>query len=553
MDRILGIITWATGYRLFGSPPAEARELPPDGDDLFPEYEMMDPLAYPERDALRFGNPAATNDQIQAFVIAQKVESALAQGDLETPRRMAFTAVKLDAACFDGYQMMLFYMKDLIEKDTVICGYREILHAMHGFYQEHFRAAEGHFFNEPSTRPFIRALASIAACAQNADRLDITTYAYEELVRLNHDDETSARELLVACYLKLIGRRKRIPETQPIRTWAHLQALLDARLGTKPLFGKDANEPMRRWARIFMAFDRNQDWRSMVRAENARSKAFMKIVLDEDSDLPFNLFNRGGFDEEVRHSALCVRDAIVDWPEFLIAVHDLVRKRSRPFTDEAMEGAPDPRTFQDARMLPTRRAGVAAALQQERAELTAGHMDRALYHGQDARNEMYYINFASGRWYVGAEFAIASNRATAAACLGHWGLVRMDSRFTLAMKPDHVRTYERMPRIIEAHFCPELLPRVERLLVEVHGLKSGTAEEWGRLAGQGIALLSLSTIILARMGRLTDEVLAQRVSVGIEDMYCPINVPPDVHPLLPWLTEDDLDPAPWGDDEEDAE
>jgi hypothetical protein len=104
-----------------------------------------------------------------------------------------------------------------------------------------------------------------------------------------------------------------------------------------------------------------------------------------------------------------------------------------------------------------------------------------------------------------------------------------------------VRTYERIPRIIEAHFCPELLPRIEKLLDEVHRLDPGTAAEWQRLAGLGIALLSLRTIIQARIGALTDDALEEMVGVGIEDMYYPINLPADVHPILPWLTEQDLD------------
>jgi hypothetical protein len=126
--------------------------------------------------------------------------------------------------------------------------------------------------------------------------------------------------------------------------------------------------------------------------------------------------------------------------------------------------------------------------------------------------------------------------------MGYWGLARMDARFTLVMKPDHLRTYEKMPRIMKAHFCPQLVPRIERLLQEVHRLNQGSdEEEWQRVAGLGIALLSLTTIIQARIGEVTEEFLEEMVRVGINDMYCPINVPGDVHPLLPWVTEQELD------------
>jgi hypothetical protein len=42
---------------------------------------------------------------------------------------------------------------------------------------------------------------------------------------------------------------------------------------------------------------------------------------------------------------------------------------------------------------------------------------------------------------------------------------------------------------------------------------------------------------------VTDEFLEGRVSVGIEDLYCAINVPANLHPVLPWLTETDMDCA----------
>jgi hypothetical protein len=87
-------------------------------------------------------------------------------------------------------------------------------------------------------------------------------------------------------------------------------------------------------------------------------------------------------------------------------------------------------------------------------ELRMGREALAANNAGDAmKHFMPGLNFHSRRWYVDAEFAIASNRATAAADLGHCGLARIDSRYTLAMKPDHVWTYERIPKILEAHCC----------------------------------------------------------------------------------------------------
>jgi hypothetical protein len=123
-------------------------------------------------------------------------------------------------------------------------------------------------------------------------------------------------------------------------------------------------------------------------------------------------------------------------------------------------------------------------------------------------------------------------------------MVRIDSRYTLVIKPDHVRTYERMAKIAQAYSCPELIPRINALVDEVKAEGEKSQAEWRRLAQRGIALLSLSTIIAARTGGLTDEFLEERIRIGIEDMYTPANVGADVYPVLPWLTEADLDGAP---------
>ena len=50
----------------------------------------------------------------------------------------------------------------------------------------------------------------------------------------------------------------------------------------------------------------------------------------------------------------------------------------------------------------------------------------------------------SERWYKHASFVIASNRTTCAAPLGEWERARIDSMTTLIMRPDHIRTHQRL-------------------------------------------------------------------------------------------------------------
>jgi hypothetical protein len=71
------------------------------------------------------------------------------------------------------------------------------------------------------------------------------------------------------------------------------------------------------------------------------------------------------------------------------------------------------------------------ALAVGRTALTEDRLEDALHQFSDAKDSMSHVNFLAGRWYIDAEFAIASNRATSAAALKHWAIARIDSRFTL--------------------------------------------------------------------------------------------------------------------------
>jgi hypothetical protein len=383
MRRIGDFLSSATGH-LFGNPP------PATDDDLFPEHEMPACLNS-ERDALRRGG--ATDNQVQAFVIAQKLCATLCEGDVKTARQMAYTAMQLDPLCFDAYQGILMCMKNPLETGGHICGYREILHAMQRFCRPLFATAAGRFQAEMCTRPYIRTLMMIVLCASDAFRYDLLTYAYEEFVRLANDDERRARNPLVGCYLKLIGRRRRVPETRPIRTFAHVEGLLAARFGGRPLFGEAKNEPLLRWARIFMAYDRGEDWKTLVLAENAKSKLFMQVALREveESTLPVDEANPGYLQAE-RADAPWVFESLVEWPDFLILVHDLIRKPDRRYAEYFREKAPDPRKLQEPAHVQELRNKVATALQKGREELAGAHFERALRQSREARSGMDDIN-----------------------------------------------------------------------------------------------------------------------------------------------------------------
>jgi hypothetical protein len=516
------------------------------GDELWPEYYLA-PMLQSERRFLHFHDEHVKDNEVRAFTCANKIPPALDAGDVANARKMAFTALKLDPKCADSYAGIMMYMRDMIDLDTMICGYREILFATRPFYQEVFDERLARFYGNSLTRPYTRALTTFAMAAHNCARLDLATYTYEELLRLVGRDNTGARSPLVACYLKLIARRKRHPSTTPIRTIAHLKRLLDQRADNGPIFGKDADEPMKRWAKLFLAYESGGKWKDQAKAEYKRSEPTFQLVFGETSlsQLPQDrnapgMKVRDPFDD-ARAYGMLVADTFLDWPDFKIALHDLLRGPDDDFGMRALADAPDLAKLGTPFLRDTLRETARDELESGRAALTDDRLVEALKHFVDAKQAMNLVNFTSGRWYLGAEFAIVSNRGTCAAGLGHWGLARMDARWTLLMKPDHIRTYERLPRIAEAHFCPQIMPRIKRLVEEVKADTEKTAEDWLRLSRVGIALMSLAVMIAARTNALTDAYFEQMCEVGIEDMFTPVNAPFEAHPILPWLTNEDME------------
>jgi hypothetical protein len=146
----------------------------------------------------------------------------------------------------------------------------------------------------------------------------------------------------------------------------------------------------------------------------------------------------------------------------------------------------------------------------------------------------------SHRWYTNANFAIVSNRASCAEACKHWWLCRADTRMTLVMAPNHIRSYERLPRIADAFHAKELAAELINFVKTVKSVADRPIGEWRRFTRTAVALISIPALMHSRMGTLTQELREELLEIGIEDIYTPVNVEFDVLPPLPWLTEDDL-------------
>lgn len=94
-------------------------------------------------------------------------------------------------------------------------------------------------------------------------------------------------------------------------------------------------------------------------------------------------------------------------------------------------------------------------------------------------------------WPSFADFAIFSNRATVAWNLRRWNLCRIDIRWTLSLKADHIKSYEKAPQVAKSFSSRELENIFQEIVDNIHQNPRKTSQEWNILANKVIALLSV--------------------------------------------------------------
>ena len=109
------------------------------------------------------------------------------------------------------------------------------------------------------------------------------------------------------------------------------------------------------------------------------------------------------------------------------------------------------------------------------------------------------------------------------------------------MKPDHEKSYSKLPKIAEAFKAKQLVDELAEIAKIVEKKQVNSIEHWKNLADRAIGLTSITALAFAAVNKLTDEIKEELIRVGIEDCYTTVNIGPDVHPILPWLTPDDLE------------
>lgn len=516
-----------------------------EGDKDYVQYELP-PLIKTER-MLSSIQQGWTPEKERAFTIANKARSAMNQDNFDDASKMSYQALNIDPLCIDGWRNLSKILNKIVDGDTVICNLREIINFSRQLYHNEFNANNGMFYSMAHTRPYLRILTDIAMTSFQSDQLDVTIYAYEEMLRLNHNDDTGARNNLLACYLKIIGRIRRFPSTVPKRTIEQAEQLMNGQISSEPLFNE--SNLTYRWARLCISYLRDQNWKEIATEENKKNDLIFKVVFNEIkvSQIPPENSNTTKNEpndvkgNEIRVHGAMIREAMKDWPDFVIELCRLIKGRvSQNFTDEVMSNAPNPESeLTEEHKLQMKMLGQ-HFLDQGRTDLTNKKFHQSIQEFTFAKRGAFEGSQPSRRWYLHAAFAIVSNRATAAAHLNLWDLVRIDTRYTIMMKPDHSRTYLRLPKIAEAFNAKQLFDDFQSIKQHVENNEVKNIDEWKDLSKTVIGLTSITAIAFAAAGILTEEKKEELIQIGIEDCYCSINVNPQ-YDVLPWLTPDQLE------------
>lgn len=152
-----------------------------------------------------------------------------------------------------------------------------------------------------------------------------------------------------------------------------------------------------------------------------------------------------------------IKEAMEDWPNLLIDLRRLFRGKVTPqLAEDIRLNAPNPDNDLNPLYKQQALRDAESALAQARYSLSQHNYQQSVTLFTFAKNGFDEASLPSRRWYLHSPFAVASNRATAACQLKMWNLLRIDSRFTLLMKPDHERTYLRLPQISKAFGAKQL-------------------------------------------------------------------------------------------------
>jgi hypothetical protein len=514
---------------------------------------FMRPYQWEKNELERLG---ASAPELEAFDSAARSEHLYSLGYTDQSKVCAFQALSAYPHSVDGHRIISLLLTRpglIVDSDTQIAVLRESLAFLRPSILANLLAPPSVRAADIRLRAVVRFLVAFASPLMMVDRPDTVIRALEEAVRVDHEDHAFAREHLLLCYLKMVGRRHR-GERLPIeRTVAHVQGLITCHFpeSAYPLFDRVPstsewfNEDLMvlRWAEILLAFERGDAaWQTLLQEEDAICPSLIRRLLD---GLIVRSGDPTGANDHAEGTGSRIAERLMiclcDWPDFMIAAQLLIRGAPNPALDARVTKLAPHSVEERSRSVKHTMSELSQQLLEKgRNNLTQGAYDAAIRALADARQLCAGAMRPSHRWYGNARFQIASNRALAAERLEFWNLCRHDTRFTLLMQSDHWKSYQRLPLIVENFGCQRLKSEMELFLSKLETHRPSSNGEWNQAAAKAISMLSITAIMEEMTQTLSPNRRNELRRIGIEDCYTPIQVGLDVMEQLPWLDDSEL-------------
>ena len=431
----------------------------------------------------------------------------------------------LEDICKDATNLIPFcallriYSKTYDADSNVSAGRETLLYAQK-LLKEFFEKKDFDFGTDPKSLQYIILLLAIGQTAREQSAVEIPCYIYEEILRLNKSDNFKVAETLLFIYVEIqgliYGEKKTINRTADM-----IEELI------KAFNIPDESVAVQFW-KLVNSFMKKEDIVDQTKAFNEKYPTIFKVMFKED-DIK---------DAEIDNVTIeNIKYAIRSLPDFVLATHNILRKKSAKFTKSIEDSKkevyedrkPDFYTFVYSMFMKNGRASLHDAKFLESVKMFTL-----------ARNVAYETALPK-RFYRSEkfEFAFLSNRCTGFYQAGYLAEARQDARLTLFSKFDHFKTLDKTPEIAAAFGASEeVVELMKGWAKESPNVKSGVRRE---IAKKEVALLSLEGLIRSRTEPV-EKIVEDLVPKDIEDLYIPLNVDASVHDLLPWLKETDLEP-----------
>jgi pentatricopeptide repeat protein len=146
---------------------------------------------------------------------------------------LAKQALSISPDCADAYNLLAEETAESIE-EAIDLYTKGVEAGERAIGEQAFKEDVGHFWGVLETRPYMRARAGLAECLWSAGRREETVAHYQDLLRLNPNDNQGIRDLLMPCLIER-GRYEdaeklfREFEDDGTATWMYSRALLDFR------------------------------------------------------------------------------------------------------------------------------------------------------------------------------------------------------------------------------------------------------------------------------------------------------------------------------------